>query len=76
MSTITLSLSDEDLAFLRTLSKAQGTSAEELLARQAHNLRRRMESDLPGGIAAATGIIATDVDSEKVVDEYLEDKHQ
>lgn len=76
MSTITLSLPDEDLAFLRALSKAQGTSAEELLARQAGNLRRRMERELPGEIANATGIIAPEVDVEKAMDGHLEHKHR
>jgi hypothetical protein len=39
MATITIPLSEEDLAFLRAYSKAQGMSAEEFLALQASNLR-------------------------------------
>jgi hypothetical protein len=76
MSTITLSLLEEDLVFLRKLSKAQGTSAEELLARQARNLRRRMEAGLPVTFIAATGIIAADMDVETEMGEHLERKHR
>jgi len=76
MSTITLSLPEEDLAFLRALSKAQGTSPEELLARQARNLRRRMESGLPGEITNATGIINAEVDAEKELEEHFDRKYR
>lgn len=76
MSTITISLADEDLAFLRTLSKAQGTSAEELLASQARNLRRRMERDLPEAIVAVTGAISPGLDADKAWADHLEAKHR
>ncbi len=75
VSTITLSLPDEDLAFLRKLSKEEGTSAEELLARQARNFRRVMEAPLPAAVAAATGIIAADLDVETEMAEHLGRKH-
>lgn len=76
MSTITVSLADEDLAFLRRFSEAQGTSAEELLARQARSLRTQLERPLPAGILAASGIIAGDVDSGKEHLDHLERKHR
>ena len=76
MSTITVSLPDDDLAFLRTLSKAQGTSAEELLARQAHNLRRRMERELPTAVVAATGVISGELDGNRAWLDHVEYKHR
>ena len=51
MSTITVPLPDEDLAFLRAWSEKQGTSAEEYLARQARNLREHLQRPLhPGAV--------------------------
>ena len=76
MSTITVTLADDDLAFLRRFSKAQGTSAEEILARQARGLRRQLERPLPPGTVAASGIIAGDVDSQKAYPEHIERKHR
>ena len=76
MSTITVTLPDEDLAFLRRYSKAQGTSAEEILARQAHSLRRQLERPLPPETLAASGIIASGVDASKEHAGHLERKHR
>ena len=75
MSTITVALSDEDLAFLRAWSEKQGTSAEEFLARQAHNLRQHLQRPLHPDVVAATGIIPSDIDAGKVYHEYLEKKY-
>lgn len=75
MSTITVSLADEDLAFLQRFSEAQGTSAGEFLARQARNLRRQLEKPLPPEIIAASGIIAGDVDSKSELLDHLQRKH-
>jgi hypothetical protein len=75
MSTITVPLPDEDLAFLRDWSEKQGTSAEEFLARQARNLREHLQRPLHPDVVAATGIIPSDIDAEKVYREYLERKY-
>ena len=75
MSTITVSVPDDDLAFLRRLSKAQGTSAEEILARQARGLRRQLERPLPPDTTAASGILAGDVDASKSHMDHIERKH-
>ena len=75
MSTITVPLPVEDLAFLRAWSEKQGTSAEEYLARQARNLREHLQRPLHPGVAAITGIIPSDIDAEKVYHEYLEEKY-
>ena len=76
MSTITVTLADDDLAFLQRFSKAQGTSAEEILARQARSLRQQLERPLPAGIVAASGIIASDVDSMKEHSDHLGRKYR
>lgn len=73
MSTITVSLADEDLAFLQRFSEAQGTSVGEFLAR---HLRRQLERPLPPEISAASGIIAGEVDTEAGHLDHLQRKHQ
>ena len=74
MSTIIVPLPDEDLAFLRAWSEKQGTSAEEFLARQARNLRERLQKPLHPDVAAAIGIISPDAD-EETYHRYLEKKY-
>lgn len=76
MSTITVTLADDDLAFLRRFSQAQGISAEEILARQARSLRRQLERPLPAAVVAASGIFAANAESRQVFMDYLERKHQ
>lgn len=76
MSTITVSLADEDLAFLQRFSEAQGASVGEFLARQARSLRRQLEKPLPPEIVAASGIIASEVDSENEHLNHLLRKHR
>lgn len=76
MSTITVSLADEDLAFLQRFSEAHGTSVDELLARQARNLRRQLEKPLPPEILAASGIIAGNVDAKTEQLDHLQRKHR
>jgi len=76
MSTVTVSLADEDFAFLQRFSDAQGTSVGEFLARQARSLRRQLEKPLPPEIIAASGIIAGDVDSRNEWLDHTEHKHR
>jgi hypothetical protein len=75
MSTITVPLPDEDLAFLRAWSEQQGASAEAYLARQARNLREHLQRTLHPEVAAAIGIISPDVDARKAYREYIEKKY-
>ena len=75
MSTITVRLPDEDLAFLQEFSAAQGTSAEAFLARQARNLREHLQQPLPPEVLGATGIIPPDVAGGKLHRAHLEKKH-
>lgn len=76
VSTITISLPDEDLAFLKRLSAAEGTSVGEFFARQARSLRKQLEQPLPPEITAASGIIAADADSQNGYLKYAERKHR
>ena len=75
MSTNTVRLPDEDCAFLRDFSAAQGTSAEAFLARQARNLREHLERPPRPEVLRATGIISPDVAGEEFHREHLEQKH-
>ncbi len=76
MSSITIPLSDEDFAFLRAYSAAQGTSAEEFLARQARNLRERLQRLFQPDVVRATGIISPEVGGEEIYREHLEKKNK
>ena len=75
MSTITVPLPDEDFAFLRHFSAAQGTSAEAFLARQARNLREQLQRPLPPEVLRATGIIPPEVAGEETHRAHLAKKH-
>ncbi len=75
MSTITVPLSDEDFAFLREFSAAQGTSAEAFLARQARNLREHLQRPLQPEVMGATGIIPPEIAGEETYRGHLEKKH-
>ena len=75
MSTITVPLPDEDFAFLRRFSAAQGISAEAFLARQARNLREHLQRPLQPEVMMATGIIAPEVVGKEAHREHLEKKH-
>ena len=75
MSTITVSLPEEDLAFLTAYSQAQGTTAEAFLARQVHLLRINLEKPLHRDVVAATGIISSDANRDNHR-KHLEGKHE
>ena len=75
MSTITIPLPDEDLTFLRAYTSAQGTSAEEFLARQARNLREHLQRPLRPEVEAASGIIPAEIVGKKTHREHLRAKH-
>ena len=73
MSTITVLLPDDDLAFLRDFSAA-GTSDEAFLARQARNLREHLQRPLRPEVLRATEIISPEVGGEETYREHLEKK--
>ena len=75
MSTLTVPLPDEDLAFLRAYSKAQGISAEALLARQARSLREQLQRPVHSEVTAASGIISANVAANKSHQDHLAAKH-
>ena len=75
MSTITVSMPDEDLAFLRAYSQMRGTSAEAVLARQAHNLREHLHQPLHPDVVAASGVIMPGFGGDEEHKDHLELKH-
>ena len=75
MSTLTIPLPDEDLAFLRAYSAAQGISAEALLARQARSFREHLQRPVHPDVAAASGVISAGVASEEARRAHVEKKH-
>ena len=75
MSTITVPMPDEDLAFLRAYSEAQGLSPEAFLAQQAHNLRAHLQNPLQAEVARATGIISAELDGPEAHRSHLTRKH-
>ena len=75
MSTITISLPDEDLAFLRAYSQTRGTSAEAVLARQTHSLCEHLQQPLHPDVEAASGVIRPTRDAAQEHQDYLERKH-
>jgi plasmid stability protein len=75
MSTITIPLPDEDMAFLREYSATHGISAEAFLARQARNLREHLQRALQPEVVRATGVISPAVAGEEMHRAHLEKKH-
>lgn len=75
MSTITVTMPDEDLAFLRDFAAASGTSAEALLGQQARRLREHLQRPLGPDVTAASGIINPEVAGREAHRDHLERKH-
>ena len=75
MSTITIPMPEEDLAFLRAYSEAQGISAEVFLARQAHHLREHLQRPPHPDVAGAGGIISAEIAGREAPREHLDHKH-
>lgn len=75
MSTITLSLADEDLAFLKKYAGEQGITAEDFLAQQARKLREQLQKPIHPTVLAATGILQAEVTALEFV-KHQENKHR
>ena len=75
MSTITIPLPEEDLTFLRAYSNAQGTSAEEFLARQTRRLREGLQRPLQPDVLAASAIISPRISAKDTHRQHLDKKH-
>lgn len=75
MSTLTVPMPEEDLEFLRAYSKAQGISAEALLARQARSLREHLQRAVHPDVNAASGIVAAGVAGNEAHRAHLAAKH-
>ena len=75
MVTITVTLPSEDYAFLQQFTADQGTSTEDFLARQAHNLVKQLQRPLSPVVLNAIGTISSDVDGEAAYHNYIEKKY-
>lgn len=75
MPTLTVPILDEDVAFLTAYSATQGLSVEQLIARQAHNLKVSLAKPLHRDVQEATGIIKNSADGEAMHRAHLEKKH-
>lgn len=75
MSTITVPMPDEDLAFLRAYSEAHGLSPEAFLAQQARNLRAHLQSPLHADVVRATGIVEAEIDGPQAHRRHLAQRH-
>ncbi len=76
MSTLSIPLPDEDLDFLQTFARRQGTTAEHWLAGHARTLRLNLQAPLHPDVAAATGVLQAGGDPQSDYLEFLERKHQ
>lgn len=74
MSNITISVPDEDLAFLRAYSQQHGMSPEALLARQMRVLREHLEQPLHSDVVAASGVLLPRADGLREHKDHLEKK--
>jgi uncharacterized protein involved in type VI secretion and phage assembly len=75
MRTLTVTLADEDVAFLERLSADQGTSAEDFLAQQAHSLVKLLQRPLSPEVLNASGTLLPDIDAMATYRQHLELKY-
>ncbi len=75
MSTITIPIPDEDLRFLESWTRDQGTTVEEFFTREASNLRRQLQAPLHPAVIRATEVIRGDIDEKKEYLDYMERQH-
>ena len=75
MARLTIPMPEEDLAFLRVNSAAQGMSTEALLARHARSLREHLQRPVQPEVKAASGIISVSVLGIEAHRAHLAAKH-
>ena len=76
MSTLTIPLPDEDLAFLRSFAHERGVSAEGFLAQHARNLLLQLQTDLHPAVKAASGTFQATADPISEFHDDMTRKHQ
>ncbi|TDU64126.1 hypothetical protein EI77_04310 [Prosthecobacter fusiformis] len=76
MSTITIPIADDDLAFLHSWTQEQGTTVEEFFSREAHSLRRHLQAPLHPVLQRASGVIHSDIDGVSDHRQHLDDKYR
>ncbi len=75
MSTISVSIPEDDFNFLRALADSDGTTPEAFLARQTRLLRERFQRPLHPDVVALSGIVKADVNEKQAYHDYMEKKH-
>ena len=76
MSTLSIPLPEEDLAFLRSFAQEQGISAEGFLAQHARNLRLQLQAGLHPSVKAASGAFQATADPLAEFHDDMARKHQ
>lgn len=75
MSTITIPLPDEDLAFMNEWTRQHGTTVAEFFAREARNLREHLQAPLHPDLMRATGVLTPGVEAQSTHLDHLHNKH-
>jgi hypothetical protein len=75
MSTVTVPISDENLEFLQTWTKANGMTPESYFSAQVESLRRQEGRPIHPALIRATGVIKADVDGRQAYLEHMAKKH-
>ena len=75
MSTITIPIADDDLAFLHSWTQEQGTTVEEFFSREANNLRRHLQAPLHPLLQLASGVIRGDNEGIGEHRQHLDEKY-
>ena len=75
MTTVTVPISDENLEFLQTWTKANGMTPESYFSAQVESLRRQESRPIHPALIRATGVIRDDVDGRQAYLEHMAKKH-
>lgn len=75
MSTITIPIADDDLAFLHSWTQEQGTTVEEFFSREANNLRRHLQAPIHPLLQRASGMIRSDIEGIEDHQQHLDKKY-
>ena len=75
MSTLTIPISDENLSFLKELTKENGMTPESFFAAHVESLRRPKCRPLHPDVIRATGVINFEGDPREAYLDHMEKKH-
>ena len=75
MSTLTIPISDENLAFLQEWTKVNGMTPEGYVLAQVESLRRKPTRSIHPALIRATGVLKPDVDAREAYIDFMSKKH-